>query len=136
MANAHTFKIRWPIDDNEIEIRIELAYWERLLKYFPTRFRNIETALGVLHNPNRIFSGLNRPLRDSSNMLCFVGKPRYWFVGTSGSNVPFPTNLVYLVFLNERRSIFEFGAEFSDAEDPLNPENWRDRFGELLWQKI
>jgi hypothetical protein len=40
-----------------------------------------------------------------------------------------------LVFLDERRSVIEFGAEEADREDPLSPENWTGRYGDLLWKK-
>ena len=135
LANAHTFKIRWPLDDSEIEIRIEPNYWEWLVKHWPHSFRNLQTAYEVLRNPNRIFSGLNRPFSNSSNMLCFAGKPKYWFVGESNSNVPFPPGFVYLVFLNERKSLYEFRPEKADIEDSLSPEDFKNRFGELIWKK-
>ncbi|MGR3302020.1 MAG: hypothetical protein ACUZ8I_05890 [Candidatus Scalindua sp.] len=136
MVNAYIINIEWPVDGKKIQIRIESKYYERLLIYLPNDFLNLSTVHEVLNNPNRIFSGLNRPHSDSSNMLCFVGKPKYWYVGTSKSvSVPFPSNLVYLVFLNERNSIFEFRAEKADTEDPLSPIGWKDRFGERTWKK-
>lgn len=133
MANAHTFKIRWPVDGSEIEIRVELKYYDFLHKYRPTHFKNLFTAYEVLHNPKRIFSGLKRPHSNSSNKLCVVGKPKSWYVKESG--VPFPFEFVYLVFLNERRSLYEFRAEKADIEDPLSPEGWKTRFGKLIWKK-
>ena len=135
MANAHTFTIRWPVDDSEIEIRIELAYWERLLKHLPTDFRNLETVCEVLRNPNRIFRDLNRPLSDSSNRVCVAGKPQLWYVGKRGSSVPFPRTLVYVVFLSERNSVFEFRSEKADRKDPLSPIGWETRFGRVIWKR-
>lgn len=127
------FNIKWPVDGKDVEMRIEPDYYERLLKYLPTNFLNLSTVHKVINNPNRIFSGLNRFYSDSSNRFCIVGKPESWFVGKSKSvEVPFPTNLV---FLSERYSIFEFGAEKADKEDSLNPEGWRNRYGELIWKK-
>ncbi len=100
------------------------------------KFLNLSTVYEVTNNPNRIFSGLNRLYSDSSDRFCIVGKPKSWFVGESKSiEVPFPINLVYLVFLSERYSIFEFGAEKADKEDSLSPEGWRNRYGELIWKK-
>lgn len=102
----------------------------------PNDYINLATVHEVLNNPNRIFAGLNRPESDSSKMLCVVGKPKNWYVGKDGDiTAPFPRNLVYLVFLNERNSIFEFRAEHADTEDPLSPEGWRDRFVERIWKR-
>ncbi len=130
------FKIKWPVDDSEIEIRIEPAYYKRLQIYMPNDYLNLFTVFEVLQNPNRIFSGLCRRHSDSSKKLCVVGKPQHWYIGTkSSSNVPFPQELVYLVFLSERNSIFEFRAERSDTEDPLSPIGWEERFVELIWKK-
>lgn len=135
MTNAYSFRITWPIDGKDVEIRIEPNYYKHLLIYWPNDFKNLEIAYEVLQNPNRIFSGLKRPYSNSSNKLCIVGKPRYWYVGKESIYIPFPTNLVYLVFLNERKSLYEFRAEKSDIGDPLSPENWENRFRELIWKK-
>ena len=133
MANSHTFKIRWPVDDNEIEIRVEYDYYKYLQIYWPDDFMNLITAYEVLQNPNRIFADLRRPHSNSSNKLCIVGKPHVWYVGETP--VSFPKDLVYLVFLNERKSLYEFRAEKSDIEDTLSPERWKIRFGKLIWKK-
>jgi hypothetical protein len=136
MANAHTFIIKWPVDGSKREIRVEPKYYEYLLKYLPTDFLNLFTAYEVVNNPNRIFSGLKRLYSDSSRKLCIAGKPHNWYIGKNEETAaPFPQNLVYLVFLNERNSIFEFRAEEADTEDPLSPKDWKDRFAKLLWKK-
>lgn len=137
LTNAHSFKIKWPIDNTEIVIRVEFKTWDFLQKYRPNEFLKLFTVREVLNNPNRIFSGLNRLYSDTSDHLCFVGKPHSWrrHIGKSEVVVPFPSNLVFLVFLNERKSISEFRAEEADREDPLSPENWENRYGELLWKK-
>lgn len=135
MANTYSFRITWPINGKEVEIRIEPNYYKHLLIYCPNDFTNLFTVYEVLKNPNRIFSDLKRPCSDSSNKLCVVGKPRHWYVGVNNASALFPPGFVYLVFLNERKSIFEFGAEPSDTEDPLNPVDWENRFGELIWKK-
>lgn len=46
----------------------------------------------------------------------------------------FRKTLYTYVFLNERKSIFEFRAEEADTEDTLSPVGWKDRFGELIWK--
>lgn len=121
MTNAFSFKIKWPVDKREIEVRVELEYYKYLNIHRPNDFRNLATAHEVLNYPNRIFTGLNRPHSDSSKKkLCVVGKPRNWYIGRDANAVAsFPTNCVYVVFLSERYSIFEFRAEQADTEDPL-----------------
>ncbi|MFQ5962768.1 MAG: hypothetical protein ACE5KZ_00610 [Candidatus Scalinduaceae bacterium] len=135
MVNAYSCKIKWPVDGKEIVIRIEPAYFDFLKIYWPNDFINLYTVHEVLIKPNRIFSGLNRPYSDSSNKLCVVGKPLYWYIGNTNNKVPFPSGFVYVVFLNERYSVYEFGAEKADTDDSLSPIGWRDRFGELIWKK-
>ncbi|MFQ5964687.1 MAG: hypothetical protein ACE5KZ_10410 [Candidatus Scalinduaceae bacterium] len=130
------FTIKWPVSNSEKEIRIEPKDYNYFMLYRPNDFLNLSTAYKVLNNPNRIFSGLNRPHSNSSKKLCVVGKPKHWYIGVNISDTAlFPDDLVYLVFLNERNSIFEFGAEEADIEDPLSPIGWKDRFGERIWKK-
>jgi hypothetical protein len=138
LINAHSFKIKWPIDNTEIVIRVEFETWNFLQKCRPNEFLKLFTVHEVLNNPNRIFSGLNRLYSDTSNHLCFVGKPQSWRRYTGENEivkVSFLPNHVFLVFLNERRTVYEFRAEEADREDPLSPENWEARYGELLWKK-
>ncbi len=135
MPNARIIPIKWPIDDSDLNIRIEEKYYRRLLIHQPNDFLNLATVHEVLHHPNRIFAGLNRPVIDSSKWRCVVGKPRNWFMGTDGKiAVPFPLNKVFLVFLNDRYSLTGFYAYSADSEDPLSPEGWRDRFAERIWK--
>ncbi len=137
MTNAHSFKIKWPIDNTEIVIRVEFDTWNFLQKYRPNEFLKLFTVHEVLNNPNRIFSGLNRLYSDTSNHLCFVGKPETWrrYIKNEIVTVSFLPGHVFLVFLNESRSVSEFGAEEVDRKDPLSPENWETRYRELLWKK-
>ena len=134
MIKINSFKIAYPVTGQEIEIRVEPATYERLLKYKPTDFANLITCYYVLNSPKRIFANLQRPCRDTSDYLCFVGKPQEWYVGNR-NKVPFPENLVYAVFLNDRYSIIEFGAEEISYNDKYSPENWEDRFGDLIWTR-
>lgn len=139
MTNAHLFKIKWPIDDTEIVVRVEFDTWNFLQKYRPNEFLKLFTVHEVLNNPNRIFSGLNRLYSDTNSHLCIVGQPQTWQRYIKKNEIviiPFPSNHVFLVFLNERKSISEFRAEKADRDDPLSPENWENRYGELLWKKM
>ncbi len=136
MVNAYIFNIKWPLDDKEVEIRIEPKTYHFLKIYRPNDFLNLSTVYEVLNNPNRIFAGLKRQHSNSNNKLCVVGKPKNWYIGGNDSSItPFPPNLVYLVFLNERNSIFEFRAEKADTEDALSPEDWKNRFSKRIWKK-
>lgn len=133
MANAHTSKIIFPPTGQKIEIRIEYGFWDYLLKYQPVKFVNIETAFKVLNNPNRIFSGIKRPISTNADTLCFAGIPDTWYL-REDLEVSFPDNLVYAVYLNSRKSIYDFRAEEADFEDRLIPKNWKLRYGGLLWK--
>lgn len=136
MPNARVIPIKWPIDGSDLNIRIEEKYYRRIMLYQPNDYINLATVHEVLNNPNRIFAGLNRPVIDSSEWKCVVGKPKNWFMGTDGDiTAPFPRNLVYLVFLNDRYSLIGFYAYRADSEDPLSPEGWRDRFVERIWKR-
>lgn len=135
MTNAHTIKIICPANGQEIEIRFEYEYVHHLLIYLPVQFLNIETAVEVLRNPDRIFTTIKRPLSTDSETMCFVGKPDVWYL-REGQKVPFPKDeFVFTVYLNARKSIYQFGAEEIDYEDPLSPRDWKNRFGVLIWKK-
>lgn len=132
MTNAHTFKIKWPLTGNEIEIRMEPAYYDRLLIYHPTHFMNICTAYAVLQSPKRIFSGIRRPVTQGDEKFCVVGKPDAWYVNET-QKVSFPRDKVFVVYLSGRFSIYDFGAEFTEHGDLLSPINFKTRFGDLEW---
>ncbi len=117
MTNAQSFKIKWPIDNTKITVRVEFETWNFLYKCRPNEFLKLFTVHEVLNKPNRIFSGLNRLYSDTSNHLCVVGKPQFWSRYNKENviiTVPFPPNHVFLVFLDKRKSVIEFGAEEAD----------------------
>lgn len=91
----------------------------------------MRAAKEVLDNPQRIFVGL-RELNEGG--WCYVGKPKSWFIAEDRV-VPFPEDLVYEVFLNDRMSIFGWRAEKADLEDNLSPVGWKSRFVALAWKK-
>ena len=135
MTNAPlVFKAKLPPDGPEIEIRIEPKVYDRLRLYNPTDFMNLLTCREVILNPGKIFSDLKRPLSDSKDFLCVAGRPKTWYV-TETKKAPFPSDLVFLVFLNDRHSIYEFRAEALDGTDEFCPENYDWRFGEeIKWK--
>lgn len=132
MTNAHSFKIFWPLTNEEKEIRLEPSYYDRLLIYHPTHFMNLFAVHKVLNNPQRIFSGVRRPVTLGDEKFCVVGKPNKWYI-TETDLVPFPSDKVFTVYLNERFSIYEFGADAADYEDRASPKGYKNRFGELEW---
>ena len=43
-------------------------------------------------------------------------------------------NLVYVVYLNAKKWIFQYRAELADPEDIVNLEGWKNRFRRLVWK--
>lgn len=113
----------------KIAVRLEqdtLQYW---YKYKPTKWKNVLTAKHVLDNPLRIFVGIRRSF--SENGWCYVGKPRTWFI-RENEKVAFPQDLVYAVYLNDRKAIYDHIAEVADVKDLNSPEDWENRFGGVI----
>ena len=104
----------------------------RSYKYDTVQFENIRAAVEVLDDPKRIFTGL-RELREG--WWCYVGRPGTWYV-TETRQAPFPPNLVYVVYMNDRMWIYEWRAEEADSEDPLSPVDWKNRFAGLVWKSV
>ena len=104
----------------------------RWFKYQPVQYENLRSVKHVLDNPKRIFSGI-RELNEGG--WCYVGKPEKWYV-KERCEVPFPTHLVFAVYLNDRMAVYNFRAEKADTDDALSPINWKNRFGGLIWKSI
>lgn len=133
LANARIITIKFPPTGQDIDIRFEHDWLNDLYKYEPVKFQNLLTAVEVLKNPTRIYVGLKRIL--SNNGLCFVGKPKKWYI-REDKLVDFPKDkLVYTVFLNDRYSVFELRATEVDFFDPESPIDWAERFGGEIWKK-
>ena len=102
----------------------------RAYKYDTVQFENIRLAvIEVLDDPKRIFTGI-RELNEGG--WCYVGRPKAWCV-REGRIVPFPSNLVYAVYMNDRMWVFEWRAERADSEDLLSPIDWKNRFAGRVW---
>ena len=56
-----------------------------------------------------------------------------WYIRDNVSS-PFPPDKVFVVYLNERMSIYDFRAEYEDDEDKLSPRDWKNRFGGVIWK--
>ena len=103
-----------------------LHYYKRL----ETRYDQFIEAKYVLENTSRLF-GRCRLLSDG--MWCYSGRPETWHV-KPGVIAPFPKELVFAVYLNDRLIVYEFGAEPADPGDPYSPKDYKTRFGELKWK--
>lgn len=132
MTNAPlVFQAKLPPNGPERDIRVEPKEYDRWRLRYKTDFMNLLTCREVLLNPGKIFCDLRRPCSDSSDFLCVAGRPKTWFIRDKVTQA-FPKDLVFLVFLNDRYSIYEFGAEELDGSDEFYPENYDWRFGEEL----
>lgn len=133
MGTDFTYQTIDPVNPNvkrEVIIPHELGL--RFYKHYPVRYLNFLAAKKVLDDPKRIFSRI-RIITDGG--WCYVGKPDVWYV-TEESVVPFPSDLVYAVYMNDRMFVQGHRAEIADQEDPLSPKNWKTRFGGLKWKSI
>lgn len=99
-------------------------------KYSPVKYENLRAVRAVLDDPKRIYTGI-RVINEGG--FCYVGRPETWYI-KEDTEVPFPKNRVFAVYLNDRMCIYDFTAEYIDSEDPLSPRDWKNRFMGLLWQ--
>src|SRR5438132_894982 len=83
-----------PRVDAVIPYRLILTYY----KYYPVRYENFRAARHVLENPERIFTGIRQ---FNEGGWCFTGRPQRWYINET-TNVPFPSHLVFAVYLNPR----------------------------------
>ena len=102
----------------------------RYLKYSPVRFWNLIAAKYVLEHTQRIFFGV-REFNEGG--WCYTGRPSEWYI-RERIVVPFPKGLVFAVYLNPFMKVYESRAERADADDPMCPVDWQQRYGELIWK--
>lgn len=117
-------------DGPRICVEIPVHLYERLYKYAPVRYENLRAVKHVLKNPERIFAGL-RKLHEGG--WCYTGVPEMWYIKPQVV-VPFPDHLVFAVYVNPRKVVFEFGAERVDSDDPFSPIDWDKRYGAPIWK--
>lgn len=133
MARWYTCRTLDPLDPysgEKVEVRIPTDYVERLNKYRPVDWYNLGKVAEVLGNPKRIFYGL-RQLTEGG--WCYVGKPTQWVI-REGVDVPFPENLVFVVYLSDDLHVYNHRAEPADQGDLLSPKNWEERYQKLVWK--
>ncbi len=114
----------------KVGVIILADYYTRLYKYSPVQYENLRAVKWVLTHPGRIFWGVRMY---SEGGWCYVGRPDEWHI-RQNVIVPFPRHLVFAVYVNPRRELFEYGAEKVDPDDPLNPIDWQGRYGGLIWK--
>lgn len=115
----------------KIEVKIPIGLIEHFQKYLTVQFFNLYTVAKVLDSPERIFHGI-RSVNEGG--WCYVGKPDTWYI-RDNVTAPFPKDKVYAVYLNPGFVLYEFRAEFSDAQDQFCPKDWENRYGRLAWKK-
>ena len=112
-----------------MSVRVEHSHFNFWHKYRYLKCLNLWAAKQVLANPTRIFIGIRRAF--DQNGWCYVGKPATWFV-REDAEINFPKDLVYMVFVNERKSLFDHYAEDCDILDQSSPADWENRFGDVI----
>lgn len=114
------------------KVKAIIPHW-LILKYYkfhPVRYENLRATKHVLENPLRIFTGV-RIYNEGG--LCFVGRPNQWYI-REATQVPFPQDLIFAVYMNPRFHVYECRAEHAASDDPSSPENWQNRYGGLIWR--
>jgi hypothetical protein len=126
----HTLDPLDPCSGTKTEVMIPMDYVDRLNKYRPIDWYNLRTAVKVFDAPTRIFYGL-RQLTEGG--WCYVGKPDQWWVREEVI-APFPKTLVFAVYLKDDLTVYNHRAERADADDPLSPKGWAERYQKLVWK--
>ena len=93
------------------------------------KYENLCAVKDVFDHTNRIFWGTRE---HTDGGWCYVGRPESWTI-KPGCIVPFPSDKVFAVYVNERRILFEYGAEPADPDDPLSPIDWKERYRGKIW---
>jgi len=115
---------------NKAKARLPHRLYMNYFKYHPVRYENLRATKYVLEHTARIFYGVRR---FNEGGWCYTGRPESWCI-REGVTAPFPTNLVYAVYLNSRLAIYEARAENAAQDDTLCPADWQNRYGGLTWK--
>lgn len=130
----HTFDALDPSDPSGLQRRlVGLEGWqlESLLKNpHPARLARLALAKEVCSAPEWVFEGLQRPDQDWS--FCYVGRPASDWRATDIETPP-PPGTVFLVFATQRGKLTDWRWEDVDQDGSGLPENYRTRFGRMLW---
>ena len=75
-------------------------------------------------------------MRDNQGQsYCYVGIPEKLYSDES-TTVPFPPGFVFAVFLDRNLEILKWNLVKADEREATLPEDFRNRFSELIWPKV
>jgi hypothetical protein len=131
MAGKYTCKARNPEDPEGewVEVFFPSDFVLGLYKHVPVQFENLRAAKFVLENAECIFWGLREY---NPGGWCYSGRPGQWYI-RERITAPFPKHLVFAVYMNARRHVYECRAERAEEDNSSYPIDWRNRFGGLTW---
>lgn len=120
-----------PAGTGECEFKIAQEQVEHLNACGPeSKFYGLFSARDVLKNPAVVFEGLNRDGQEKG--LCYAGTPKCY---RDGSEHPPHPGMVFLVFVTEKKTIFEWRWEREDADNLGLPLQVKTRFNKMLWKR-
>lgn len=101
------------------------------------------TVAQTILKPIQVCSGLRddfTPTEQSDEWLCYISKPGIRFVhvvgkpGKPNEAYPQPTDRLFMVFVNEKRVIYNWRWEMADHQNPNCPIDDELRFDQVLWK--
>ena len=118
-----------PIGFGTLYVEIIEKEIDILCKHGPqARLHDIASAGQVLRKPLVIFENLKREGFEYG--LCYAGKPTMY--GQQWEN-PIAVGLVFAVYMNCEKIVYEWRAEPEDRKYPGYPVDWKRRFGSIKW---
>ena len=123
--------IRNPKDLDGPQVQAVLPGWLVLktYKYQEARYHNFRVVMEVLKDPDHIYSGIRN---HNDHFWCFSRKPEHWY-NKDGHRIPFPKELVYTVYLNDRYEIFDFFPRDALSKDSTYCKDHEQTFGAVIW---
>lgn len=94
------------------------------------RLYDIASAGLVLREPLIIFENLKR--EGFEHGLCYAGKPTIY--GQQWES-PTPRGLIFTVYINCDRIVYEWRLEEEDVKHSGRPADWKRRFGAIKWTR-
>jgi hypothetical protein len=126
----YTVKGLDPSGTSECEFKVAAKQVQHLEAHGPAhRYYELISAYEVLKNPLIVFEGLQRHGQEKG--LCYVGRPKRYGHDWSA---PGHKNMVFLVCLTKEMTIFEWGWEKEDRENPGVPVDVERRFRKAKWK--
>lgn len=92
------------------------------------RLEAARTVPRVLSIPGAIFRGVRH--ESEREWLCYSGVPPNAFDGPTGEEIRAPAGMVFLVFVTDRRVVYNWRWEWADSRRPESPIDWEERFDE------